>query len=243
MFLRPSNLAIAAVVLAMLVAPACGGSELPESADATPIAPTPINPQTVLMQSGEVMENLRSFHFRLHHEKGSIAFLGGIVIEEAEGDAVTPGELFVSFSGTFGTGFALKSSLITLGDAAYVTDALTGEWRAGPPNVSALGFFDPHRGIASMMSQVAQVYLLEDGDGERRPYRLGGELPAAALAPLVGTTLEGATVQVELTIDPEGMFLVGARFIGQVKPTDGDDFVRVITLSAFNEPISIEAPL
>ena len=73
-------------------------------------------------------------------------------------------------------------------------------------------------------------------------YRLGGELPAEALAPFVGATLQDATVMVELTIETEGMFMAEARIMGQVKATDSEDFVRVISLSAFNEPVSIEAP-
>ena len=64
-----------------------------------------------------------------------------------------------------------------------------------------------------------------------------------ALAPLVGGTLRGVTVQVLLTIDTDDLYLLEARFEGPVTPTDAQDVVRVITLGAFDEAVTIEPPL
>ena len=189
------------------------------------------------------MANLQMFHFRIHHESGGLELLPGLVIDEVEGDVINPDKLSMEFSGSLGTGLTIKASLITLGDAGYMTNPLTGEWEKGPTGISSLGFFDPSSGIVTMMSQVDEVRVLDDGPGSRGVHRLGGSLPVEALVPLVGTTLEGVSVVVELTIDAGDSYLLEARFVGPVTPTDPDDVVRVITLSAFDEPISIEAPL
>ena len=249
MSLGLKHLAVLTIAAVQLVSLACGRSD---SSDATPTVvvrvapvptPTPVNPEAVLKRSGEVMKGLRAFHFRLYHETGGLELLPGIVIEEVTGDVIKPDKLSIKFSGAIGTGFAIRASLMTLGDESYMTDPLTGEWTAGPTGVSALGFFDPSRGIEAMMAQVKDPSLLGKGADRRKVLRLGGRLPTEALAPLVGETLEDSTVQVELILDSEHLYLLEARFAGPVTPTDSDDTVRVITISRFNEPISIEAPL
>ena len=93
------------------------------------------------------MEGLDSFHFRLHHEKGAMELVAGLVIDEMEGDVASPDKLSVTFSGSLG-GLTLEASLITLGDSGYITNPLTGEWESGPTGVSSFGFFDPSKGIA-----------------------------------------------------------------------------------------------
>lgn len=252
MLLGPKAVGLLTIGALLLVAAGCGRSDSadptpasvpPGSSIAPPPTPTPVNPETALRRSGEVMKGLEAFHFRLHHEKGGLELLPGTIIREVEGDVVKPDGLSVSFSGSVGTGFAIKASLIALGDEGYMTDPLTGKWTAGPPGVSALGFFDPSRGIEAMMSEVVQPILLSVDEDNGPAFTLAGRLAAEVLAPLVGTTLEGSIVQVELTIHAERFQLLEARFAGVVTPTDTADTVRVITLSGFGEPISIKAPI
>jgi hypothetical protein len=45
-----------------------------------------------------------------------------------------------------------------------------------------------------------------------------------------------------MEIDTITLYLKQARFIGKVTPSDGPDTVRVVSLSKFNEPVSIKAP-
>ena len=187
------------------------------------------------------MQDLGSFHFHLHHEAGGTELMPQFVIDEAEGDVVSPDQISISFSGSFAARFAIEASLITLGAYSYMTNPLTGQWEAVATGVSPLGFFSPTRGIDAIMSQVEQLYLLENG-GRQETYRLGGTVAAEALASLLGPTLEGVDVRAELTIDADSLYLLQVRVLGRVIPSDAEDIVRVITLSAFDEPVSIEAP-
>jgi hypothetical protein len=184
------------------------------------------------------MANLDSFHFRLYHKSGGTILMPGLVIQEAEGDIIKPDKISVRFSGTIG-GFALKSGLVTLGEESYMTNPLSGQWERVPKEVSPLGFFDPRQGIAAMTSQIEQVTLRPDG---KEIYRITGRLPAQALAPLVGDTAEEATIAVELVIDANRLYVVEAQFEGRVTPDEPEATVRVITLSRFNEPVTIEPP-
>ena len=184
------------------------------------------------------MAELRSFHFRLEHREGTTMLLPNLSIKHAEGDVVKPDKIYAQFTGTFG-GFAIKSSLITIGEASYMTNPLTGEWDSVPADVSPLGFFNPRKGIAAIMTQV-QGPLLQAGDDQ--VLRLTGRLSVEALAPLLGSTVEETTVAVELMIDAKDLRLLEAVFSGPVKPGELDSAVRVVTLTRHNEPVSIVPP-
>lgn len=243
-----TKIALTPVAVAILIAAAvsCGGSgteEVTPTAASTPEpTATPVNPQAALEMSGRVMEETGAFHFRLHHESGSMELTPGLLIEDVEGDIVKPDTLSLSFKGSAG-GIAIRASIITLGESAYMTNPLTGAWEAGPTGTSPLGFFDPSLGIAAMMQEVSQVRLLGADLDDRTAYSIAGLLPASALAPLVGATLEESTVSVEMTIDSRLFYLLEVRIVGHVTLSDDADVVRVITLSAFGEPVSIKAPL
>ena len=200
--------------------------------------PTPVDPAELLRRSGEVMEGLRSFRFELKHPRGGTALLPGLVVQEAQAEVVRPDRISATFDATFG-GFAISASLVTIGDTSFMTNPLTGEWEEAAADVSPLGFFDPGQGIAAMMSSVSGLLLLP---GDAGVHRVGGEAPAAVLSAVAGTTVPDATVTVELTIDADEFYLVEASIRGAVTPSDDPDVVRLITLSRFDEPISITAP-
>lgn len=249
MYLKSKLFLISLVVVVMIGSFSCGDSETkPAEPDAsttqvptsTPTpSPTPINPQVLLDQSGQAMESLDSFHFLLEHRSGGTPLLPGLLIESAEGDIVNPDQLSIDFSGAFGTVF-IESSVVTLGDASYMTNPLTGKWATIPTEESPLGFFDPQRGVSEIMSQVANASLISS---DKAAYRIEGELPAEALANILGTTLKGVSISVELTIDADTLYLLEAVLDGRVTEGEPDGTVRVITLSRFNEPIVIEPPL
>lgn len=185
------------------------------------------------------MESLDSFHFELTHRSGSTPMLPNLSVREAAGDVVKPDRLSVSFSGTFGN-FAVKSSVIAIGDSSYMTNPLTGRWEGIANEVSPLGFFNPREGIAAIMSQVTQVSLVS---ADAEALRLRGALPAEALAPLLGATVKGTTIAVELKLDARRLYLLEAVLDGRVTALEPDGVVRLITLSRFNQPIAIEPPL
>ena len=163
MCLRPKLLIVSVAIAAIIGAYACGSTEstLPEpDAAITPTpSPTPINPQALLEQSGDVMEALDSFHFQLEHKSGGTPFLSGLLITDAEGDVVNPDKLSAEFGGAFGTVY-VKSSLVTLGNDSYMTNPLSGRWESVPTEISPLGFFNPQLGISAIMSQVTRLSLI-----------------------------------------------------------------------------------
>ena len=186
------------------------------------------------------MQDLDSFRFELTHNEGGTEFIPGMVVEEALGDVVKPDRLSLKFSGIFGGGYAIKSSLVSVGESTYMTNPLTGAWQEMDNAVSPLGFFNPTVGIAAMMLQLEEPQEVETGRDD--VLRLTGTLPAAALSPLLGSAIQDAYVDVDLTIDSQSHYLLEAIISGRVIESDEEGIVRTIELRDFGEPIVIEAP-
>ena len=216
----------------------CGNTTPP----ATPLpttTPTPINPQAVLDDCGRAMSSLSSFRFHIeHNDYGGTPLAQGMTLTEASGSAENPDRLAVGFSGVAGS-FAVKGSLIVVGEDVYMTNPLSGEWHTVSSALNPLAFFEPSQGIADIISQVRDATLISHDASE---YRIGGTLPADALAPLFGDTEAQSSVHATMTIEKTHLYLTQARLEGRVTPNEADGLVRTITLSEFNEPVDISAP-
>ena len=226
-------------VFTAVILVSCGHSPQPDPTAVPVPTPTPIDVAALLARSGEATSALKTFRFQLEHSRdGGTPLTETLTVTEADGTVVSPDGVSVEFAGTLGN-FAVRSSLITLGDDSYMTNPLTGAWEQVAREVSPLGFFDPQRGIGSMMTEVMSPSLVEKS-GEA--FVIEGDLPVEALEPLLGGLTEGNTVNVRLTIDSDSLFLKQAILDGRVTATEPDGVVRTITLSEFNEQVTIEPP-
>ncbi len=224
-------------IAAMLVG--CGHSPQPDPTAVPAPTPTPIDVAALLTRSGAATSALNTFRFQLEHNReGATPLTESLRVTEADGRVVSPDGVSVEFAGTLGS-FAVRSSLITLGDDSYMTNPLTGAWEQVAREVSPLGFFDPQRGIGSMMTEVQSPVLIEKSDSE---FVIEGALPVEALEPLLGGLMEGNTVDVRLNIDSDSLYLTRAILDGRLTASEPDGVVRTITLSEFNEQVTIEPP-
>ena len=224
-------------IAAMLVG--CGHSPQPDPTAVSSPTPTPIDVAALLTRSGAATSALNTFRFQLEHNReGATPLTESLRVTEADGRVVSPDGVSVEFAGTLGS-FAVRSSLITLGDDSYMTNPLTGAWEQVAREVSPLGFFDPQRGIGSMMTEVQSPVLIEKSDSE---FVIEGALPVEALEPLLGGLMEGNTVDVRLNIDSDSLYLTRAILDGRLTASEPDGVVRTITLSEFNEQVTIEPP-
>ena len=207
----------------------------------TPVpTPTPINVEDILRRSGEAMSRLDTFHFRLeHNDEGSTPFSDTLDVTEAEGDVVSPDSISIDFSGRFGGRFAMRASLITIGSDSYMTNPLSGNWEEVPAEVSPLGFFDPQEGIGAMMTGLRNPTLTSKEGSE---FRIEGDLEVQALRPLLGAVVQDGIVRVEVTLDSDTLYLKKAVIEGRATAEEPDGVIRTITLSQYNESISITAP-
>ena len=217
---------------------ACGGTSPPPTPVPT-ATPTPINPQAILDECGQAISALTSFRFHIEHDDdGGTPLAQGMTLTEASGGVENPDRLTVDFVGTAGN-FAVKGSLVAVGDDVYMTNPLSGEWHAVSSATNPLEFFDPSNGIADILSQVQDAALISHDSTE---YLIGGRLPADALAPLFGDTEPDSKVDVTLNIEKGRLYLTQARLEGRITPAEADGLARTITLSEFDLPVDIAAP-
>ena len=239
---RATLLFLSMVVFILLAIAGCSerASSPSEPTAAPPPTPTPVNVEDLLRRSGEATSQLDTFHFRLeHNDGGSTPFSDTLAVTEAEGDVVSPDSVSISVSGTFSGMFAMRSSLITIGDESYMTNPLSGDWEEVAAEVSPLGFFDPQQGIGAMMTDLRNPALVSKSDNE---FRIEGDLDVVALRPLLGDAAQGGTVRVEVTIDKDTLYMKKAVIEGRATANEPHGVVRTVTMSQFNEPISISAP-
>ena len=97
------------------------------------------------------MEALESFHFDLTHESGGTPLGQGLIIIEVQGDVARPDRISLDFSGLAGS-FAMRASLIAIGESSFISNPITGEWEPVPTEVSPLGFFEPTEGVSAIMN-------------------------------------------------------------------------------------------
>ena len=230
-------LTVLALTCSLAAASACGDSQ-----DAPGVTPTPSPPdvETILRLTGETMQNLSTFHVRLEHEgDGTTQFAPGVVLSEAEAEIINPDRMGASFKAQFGT-LAVNSEFVAIGEDNWLTNPLSGAWEPIDADVSPLGFFNPRRGINAILAEVHSVEEPPDVSGT--VYTLNGSVPAKALESLLGPSIEGAMVVARLVIDTDGYYLTEARVEGRVVPTDIEGIIRLLWLSRFNEPMTVEAP-
>ena len=186
------------------------------------------------------MSQLSTFHFRLEHsDDGSTPFSDTLDITQAEGDVVSPDSVSIDFAGRFSDRFAMRASLITIGDDSYMTNPLSGNWERVPAEVSPLGFFDPQKGIGAMIAGIRNP-ALSSKDGNE--FEITGDLEAQALRPLLGPATQDGTVRVEIALDKSALYMKRAVIHGRLTAGETDGVTRTITLSQFNEPLSISPP-
>ena len=233
--LRLALLTLAACLAS--VALACDGPE-PLPTPTPTHTPVPLTADEVLSRSGAVMGDLKTFQFDLTHEVGTSAFLPGLSVERTVGQLEIPNKLIVEFTGLFGD-FPIRVKLIAIDDANYLTNPITGSWEVVEAAVSPIAFFKPDEGIITVMSSITEARFQGSQDDV---YRIAGRMPASALSALMGTTVEDGTVAVDVEIQADSFHLTKVRFAGQVTPSDDPNTVRVVTLSNFDKPVTIEEP-
>ncbi len=244
---RVVTLFLTAVLLSLFLAVGCSRTAPPTSPTSvpppthTPVpTPTPINVEDILRRSGDATSQLAAFHFRLQHsDGGSTPFSDTLDITEAEGDVVSPDSVSIDFAGRFSDRFAMRASLITIGDDSYMTNPLSGDWERVPPEVSPLGFFDPQKGVGSMIAGIRNPTLSSKNGNE---FIIEGDLESQALRPLLGPATQDGIVRVRISLDEDTLYMKRAVIDGRLTAGEADGVTRTITLSQFNEPLSVTAP-
>ncbi|CAN5730269.1 N/A [soil metagenome] len=235
-------LALASVLLAS-VAAACN---LTEDEEAGP-TPTPTNvpieeqdPAVIIERAVARWDETESAHFLL--EIDGATYLDDdeqIQLAGAEGDLARPQSVEALASVAISL-VTLDVSLIFIGDEAYMTDFLTGNWGAAPDDFS----YNPALLLSQTDGLGPVLQALEDPEVVGRETIAGtdtvhirGTVEQEMIDDMTSGAIQGDQIRVDIWFDGETLDVVR---IALAEPDDGTSWI--ITLSDHNEPVSIEAP-
>lgn len=224
-----------AIVILLAMAGACGSEEsTPE-----PVA-TPVTPAEVVALSQHAMSALDSFSFQLTHDVGHTTLSGALQLTRAGGLVATNG-LDLEAEANIGRAF-VRVEAVVIGEQTWMTNPLTGVWSEIAPEDSPFSFLDPVKLVADILGDTEQAAYPTDRSSAG-DLIVVGIIPAESLAALVGSVDPTAVPNVELTLDSNSKRLSKIVITGVVQPEDESNTIRVITLSEFDQQVSLEPPI
>lgn len=223
---------IGALALAALLAGAsgCGGSE-----------GTTGSAEEVVRASIERTNAVKSFHFTLD-EQNVPTTTAGLQLTGAEGDVVVPDRARADVSGNFG-GIAIATQIVAIGEKVWLKDPLSGAWQPVDVGTTPVALLDPAKGVLGVMEKVTELVDegVEDVDGATL-HKISGTVTAADVAPLVAVSPSDRQVPVTLWIGEDDSLLRRIVVTGPVAEGEPDDALRIVEVSRFGEPVTIEPP-
>lgn len=184
---------------------------------------------------------LESFHFDFKVTNPATS-TSGLNLTSAEGDMHVPDRLKADVAGTL-SGVSLTSQLVFVSPHQYLKNPLSGAWEKLNTATSPIGYFDPAKGVLAVISK--SIRLTRDGStsvGGVDCYRLRGKVHARNLSAFLGTAPSDRLADVELDVGKSDLLLRRIEVTGPVAAGEPKTIVREVTLSRFDEPVSIEAP-
>ncbi|MCZ6539374.1 MAG: LppX_LprAFG lipoprotein [Chloroflexi bacterium] len=232
------------LVTVLIVAVALGCSKSPDPApgnepESVPNEPTVTAPEAVAL-SRDAMANLDSFKFEMTHDSGFTMLSGGLELTRA-GGVVAPNGLDLEAEAKIGRAF-VRVEAVVIDDRTWMTNPLTGAWSEIPPEDSPFSFLDPVKLVADILGDT-QDAVFQENPRASGDLTIIGRIQATTLAALVGIVDPDAVPAVTLTLSADTYLLKKIVIVGVTQPEDDQDTVRVISLSEFDNPVSLKPPI
>jgi hypothetical protein len=236
-----------ALILSLLVgAVACGGDDKKDttptagsgSGQATP-PPRP-DPKTLVNEAADKLEQAKSFHFVLEHEKGSTPIVLMMQMTRAEGDVVRPDRLRADVDAQF-AGQKLKVRLVSIGDSAKITSPLNpNRFQDLPAGTRVSDIFDPAAGGSAALRNAKDPQITGDEtlDG-KKVWKVQGDVDAGTLTALTALAEPGNIVKGTAWITQDTHEVYRIRLEGPLGAEDTREVIRVLTITRYNENIEI----
>ena len=231
----------AAVILAMaaaLLAVSCGS-------EPTPTPTQTITAEYVRDRAAEGLRGLSTVHFLLTHEEGGTDIGFSSTLTEAEGDGLFPDKAsFVAkaTSALFGNA-TLELDIVQDGEATHLRDRISMAWQKLPPGTLAINLANINGSVADALASLGDIELTDGDSIDGAPvYKLTGTADSSSMRGLVPGAPEGVTLHMEVWAGRNDYLVRKVRLTGALLKDDPSDITRVLELSRFDEPVSIEPP-
>jgi hypothetical protein len=204
----------------------------------------PPSAEEIVDSAAAAWDETETAHFTLEVE--GTAFLDSdqtISLRSAEGDAARPDA--VEADAKISAGFlTVDIGLVFIGDEAFMTDLITGNWGPAPDGFSynPAVLFSDTEGLGPVLREMQDVALVgeEDVDGTSA-YHLRGTVSEDLISALTAGTINGDPIDVDLwfaTDDYRALQLV----LGTPADAEGEPTQWTIKLSDHGAPVTIEQP-
>ena len=209
-------------------------------------SPTPqLTAKQIAQQASAKMLMIKTLHFTMDLQGRSkvIDPLGALVLRHAEGDLASPDKAQSKIKVAI-SGLIVEVRAIGIGDKQWMTNPLTQRWEPLPANwgYNPAVLFDGQKGIPSLLSRVENLQRIADENYEGKlHYRLTGKIVGKEVAPFTGYMITGSDVSFTMWIGADD-FIIRKIIITEKDANDPVATEWVMTLSAFDKPVNIEAP-
>lgn len=237
-------LGLALILSLLVVVVACGGDDkkntTPTAGAGQATPPPRPDPRTLLNEAADKLEQAKSFHFVLEHEKGSTPIVLMMQMTRAEGDVVRPDRLRAEVDAQY-SGQKLKVRLVSIGDSAKITSPFNpNRFQDLPSGTRVSDIFDPAAGGSAALRNAKDPQITGDEtlDG-KKVWKVEGDVDAGTLTSLTALAQPGNIVKGTAWITQDSREVYRIRLDGPLGMDDTRDVIRVLTITRYNENIEI----
>lgn len=197
--------------------------------------------EDILEKSKTVMGTLNSYKLNLDHTVGLGTPVGdtGLILSEASVSINIPDEIYIEGNLLFGN-IVLKTKYIKTKSNAYYLNPITQNWESieTEKNPLSLAVNGLNEILFSTIDQITNPVI---NNSDKNNYIVKGSVPSNIFNLLLGETL-GNSLVTELTINRNTHHVHKIEISGQASKYDDPGIIRRLTISNFDNPITISDP-
>jgi hypothetical protein len=204
----------------------------------------------LLKQAVNAMTALETFHFLIETTSGTTEILDILEIETIEGDVRRPYDFQTTVRAKLFMG-TIEVNAVGIDGRIQIEDptSTAGGWIDLGTDTATLSLLNPDYLFLQAVGIVQDAELGGDEEFDGQPARkvIGTVSFANVASDIFGeetplpTELSNDPLDISIWINEENLVL-GVELLGAVLATEDEDVTRLITFSAFNEPVEIVAP-
>ena len=204
------------------------------------------NVDEILAGANERLMETESLYFELDIDGDSfIDEDQTLQLLNAEGQLQRPDEVAVTFQVQALEQATLSIQMITLGEDAWTTDVVTGDWQPAPEEFgyNPAILFDEEVGLSSILEDLpeAEVETIEEVNGNES-YKIAGVVPEDDIGPITADTITGGDAEIHIWIDVDDAHILRVEVIESEDAEEGEPATWVMELSQHDEQVTIEPP-
>lgn len=199
------------------------------------------SPESIVERTTTETGAQKSFHFKLDVENPAPSS-SGLSLTFADGDIVVPDRLKAEIAGTF-NGIPITTEIVFAGPKQYLLNPLSKDWQSFSTDTSPLAFFSPAKGVLAAVKGATGLRVAGTRTvGGVESYHLVGKLEARYVSDFLGNEPSDREADAEIDVGKDDGLVRKLTLSGPISEDEPDNAKRTVTLSRFNEQVTIEAP-